>query len=504
MGEKTESLTSQVLDLTRAVLAEIPDGANADLIREVERKLGEPLRVAVAGRLKAGKSTLVNALLRQRVAPVDVGECTKVVTWFRYGHQERAEVEPRGDVPGWTVSLTAEGQLPRSIGADPATIESVTVWLSNEALRSLTIIDTPGLDSLDATSSSATEELLALGEASRAALAQADALIFLLPSLTKGDEERLIAFRSLFIGSGLSALSTLGVLSKVDKLTEADGDDPMVTAREIAARCRSALGSTVSNVLPLIGLLAETADADVFTGADAHALRRLADCEPDTLEMCLLSADWFLDSDDLPLSRADRERLLTILDLYGLRRAVDMVRAGHSEPSTLVAELRRRSGIEDLRRLLDQHFARRADALKAHAALSDLERISYLPGDDREGRPLRDLREEIERVRADPAMHQLQELEALRLWSAGEVSLPPELDAELQRLTIEDEPPARLGLASDATNDDCAKRALQRAAVWLAFQNDARTDRRSERVASIMRESLMILWARCDGQRSDA
>ena len=41
--------------------------------------LGEPRRLAIAGRVKAGKSTLVNALVGRMVAPTRAGECTKVV-----------------------------------------------------------------------------------------------------------------------------------------------------------------------------------------------------------------------------------------------------------------------------------------------------------------------------------------------------------------------------------------------------------------------------------------
>src|SRR3954462_1821443 len=52
---------------------------------EVLRRLGAPLQVAVAGRIKSGKSTLVNALIGRRVAPTDIGECTRLVTRFQYG-----------------------------------------------------------------------------------------------------------------------------------------------------------------------------------------------------------------------------------------------------------------------------------------------------------------------------------------------------------------------------------------------------------------------------------
>ena len=43
----------------------------------VRDRLDEPLRVAIAGRVKAGKSTLLNALVGERLAPTDAGECTR-------------------------------------------------------------------------------------------------------------------------------------------------------------------------------------------------------------------------------------------------------------------------------------------------------------------------------------------------------------------------------------------------------------------------------------------
>src|SRR3981081_4455773 len=60
--------------------------------REVLRRLAGPLQVAVAGWIKSGKSTLVNALIGRRVAPTDIGECTRLVPRFQYGTVDRIEV----------------------------------------------------------------------------------------------------------------------------------------------------------------------------------------------------------------------------------------------------------------------------------------------------------------------------------------------------------------------------------------------------------------------------
>src|SRR5690606_31682359 len=84
---------STLLERTRRALARATDvyrGTDAGhRLAELARRLDEPLRVAVAGRIKAGKSTLLNALIGEQLAPTDAGECTRIVTWYRDGHTYR-------------------------------------------------------------------------------------------------------------------------------------------------------------------------------------------------------------------------------------------------------------------------------------------------------------------------------------------------------------------------------------------------------------------------------
>ena len=152
----------------------------------------DPLRLAVVGRVKSGKSTLVNALLGQRVARVDASECTRAVTWFSYGHQEQVVVHAR-DGRSWTRAFAPDGFLPADLGAAPEEIDAVEVVLCNAALAGLTVIDTPGLDSLTADAGARTDAFLGLDGASRHALSVADAVLFLVPQLTRDDDRRLRA-----------------------------------------------------------------------------------------------------------------------------------------------------------------------------------------------------------------------------------------------------------------------------------------------------------------------
>ena len=64
------------------------------VIAELERRLREPLRLAIAGMVKAGKSTLLNAMLGEQIAPTDAGECTRLVTWYRYSATPTITLHP--------------------------------------------------------------------------------------------------------------------------------------------------------------------------------------------------------------------------------------------------------------------------------------------------------------------------------------------------------------------------------------------------------------------------
>ncbi|MCW1957336.1 MAG: dynamin family protein, partial [Mycobacterium sp.] len=84
-----------------------------DVLAELHRisvRLNQPIRIALAGTLKSGKSTLVNALVGECIAPTDATEATRIVTWYRHGAIPKASANlaggRRGDDPD---TGTAEG-----------------------------------------------------------------------------------------------------------------------------------------------------------------------------------------------------------------------------------------------------------------------------------------------------------------------------------------------------------------------------------------------------------
>jgi ribosome biogenesis GTPase A len=123
-------------------------------LRQHLARFEEPLRVAVAGKVKAGKSTLLNALVGEEIAPTDAGECTRVVTWYQDGPSPKVLMIPRqGQARQLTVSRR-DGALVIDLGGTPAErVDRLVVDWPSQSLRTTALIDTPGIASLSADTS---------------------------------------------------------------------------------------------------------------------------------------------------------------------------------------------------------------------------------------------------------------------------------------------------------------------------------------------------------------
>ena len=464
----TGPLTTRLATLC-ADLASQVDPQAAGQLRQVRRRLGEPIRVAIAGRLKAGKSTLVNALIGRRVAPTAVGECTRVVTRFRYGPADRVDVVCR-DGARHSLPLDEDGMIPRRLGVPLSRVGYVDVTLTSAPLTELTVVDTPGLESADAVVDGRARAAVGgapfdedIGADSTAEVAAAEAVVYVFTQAVRADDVRALeTFRSATARLASTPINALGVFGKVDTLAGGAGD-PWPVAVPLAERQSALLARTVADVIPVVGLLAETAQAGRLTDADTTALRRLAGA-PD-LAVLLASVDLFRDRPS-PVPRDRRERLLALLDLYGVGFAVAQLAA---DPGMGTAELVRRltaaSGFPRLAGTLEQTFRWRADAIKAGWALT---RLSDLAGHAREDRGREVLRDAVDRLLRDPAYHRLRLLQAAQRVASGAVPMPVEWAQELTRLATSEDARWILRLP-DAGPAELAAAAVRAANRWRAY-----------------------------------
>ena len=508
-------LSQAVGSMCTALLSQVSPRTAAG-VSEVLRRLDTPLQLAVAGRIKSGKSTLVNALIGRRVAPTDVGECTRLVTRFQYGTVDRIEVV-FGDGRRSTLPFAPDGGIPADLGIDLAGVSHLEAYLTSALLADITVIDTPGLGSLDAASVSRTEALLGgtgiegvraslhgnadepapegkLDPVSQFAVAGAEAVVYVFTQAVRSDDTLVLAaFTAATASRDAGPVNALAVLNKADTIVTdsvqgADGDHRKA-ARILARSQADLLRPRVADVLPVIGLLAETTETGAFTAADAEALRALTTIEPALFGAMTMAGDLFTEM-DAPLDRPTRVRLLQLLDLFGISEAVRILR---SEPSISAGELRRRlldaSGFGDLRRRLGEVFRSRADGIKASAALASMAALAAASGDWAERQRVHDA---IEVLLQRPEAHQLRLLEALTLVSTGAVAMPADLTAEILRLGGSVRPEDQLGLGS-APAEVLQAAALERAGWWRSFASFGATPAQS-RVAHVVHRAYFLLW----------
>ncbi|MFE3545236.1 dynamin family protein [Nocardia sp. NPDC059177] len=411
------------------------DPAAMALLAECDERLRQPLRVALAGSIKAGKSTLLNALAGQSIAPTDATECTRVVTWYRTGATPTVTAFAADGASANVVvrrgagahGLTFELDDLRWNPAGQRTVDHLEVRWPTPTLARTTIIDTPGTSSLSREVSERTMRLLtpADSDADPTRVPGADAVVYLLRRLDAAD---LHFLEQLGAGGPAGPLGVVGVVSRADEIS-AGRLDALHSARQVAARFATELERTglCQAVIPVAGLLAFA--AATLTQPEFTAFAALAALPADALELALLSADRFARPDlDLPVPPPMRAQLLDRFGMFGVRMATELVRTGVGDAAALAAELAARSGIDELRTVLDVQFGQRADQLKAHSALTTLDRVlTAHPGTRAD-----ELLPRVRTLLAD--VHGFAELRLLGRLRTDELPLPPEDLAELFRL----------------------------------------------------------------------
>lgn len=358
---------------TQAYQADPAYRQRPDVHYELERigaRLNQPIRIALAGTLKAGKSTLVNALVGEDIAPTDATEATRIVTWFRHGPTPKVTANHRGG----RRSNVPIGRDPNEGGLtfdfatlDPEDIIDLDVeWPASELIDT-TIIDTPGTSSLSRDVSERTLRLLVPEDG----VPRVDAVVFLLRTLNAADIALLKQIGEL-VGGSAGALGVIGVASRADEIG-AGRIDAMLSAKDVATRFTAEMErtGTCQAVVPVSGLLALT--ARTLRQSEFVALEKLAGVDAAELTKAMLSVDRFVREDSsLPVDAATRAALLDRFGMFGIRISIAVLRAGVSDSVALADELLERSGLVALREVIDQQFAQRSDLLKAHTALLSL------------------------------------------------------------------------------------------------------------------------------------
>lgn len=389
MSFKTEVV--QMLNDLSAIAAARPATAHLSYdILQLGERLNEPLRVAVAGMIKAGKSTLINALLQNKWAVTGNLETTYNVSWFRYADtgyckvvfEDHSSMEISLDEwRKWSVRETGT-----SSGFNKE-VKHLEIYLPVNTLKELELIDTPGLNSIYRTDSANSLNALGVGGKldthERNSLREAsiaDALIYVVnkPAGVE-DQQFLLQFNGGQYGV-ISAINSIAVLTQVD-LNEGEAT---LEANMQKARARLKLkmtSKTVSSMLytflPVMGKPVE--GLGLLQNSDWEALSALSGIDPIALAKAMRNKSVFVSRPGLEISQSvpaepTRERLADLLTLAGIDYVISMLKSG-ADRDEIASSLFIDSGVADLKNVLVNHFTRRSLIIKVRYIFSRLQTI---------------------------------------------------------------------------------------------------------------------------------
>lgn len=509
----------------------------ADALRLAADRLGEPLRLAVVGQIKRGKSTLVNALLGEQVAVSGQLELTFTVSEFQHGDERAVRV--------WYKDGSSDGPLPPRHLADLTTrnpaaldtlrrIAAVEYAMPNDLLRDFRLVDTPGLGSVHSDDSRNSAVYLGLADGTLTGLerteaqrvlaamnrtmrdvhadstrraATADAMVYLFSrGMRDADAETVTRFLGPAAG-GATPLRAFGVLSRSDEYWPPGRDqrgrpdpvtyDPMRAAAVIADRylARPAIGAMFYAILPVAGLAGLGAQS--LTGAELDLLGELSRADARMRVRALRDAGRFATEPGLPgiaLPAPARKQLIDRLGAWGTHLACQYLHDGLSD-GQMRARLVADSGITALRDLIVRHFGNRAAIIKADRSVRDavgeVARARLAVRRDGNAQPpaLDDIATRLEDLRRTD--HGTAEVAALGAYYRGELALPGELAAGLLAVTGEQgtAAAARLGLPEGTPAAALRAAAEGHADAWARLENDPSADRATRTAARTIRRS---------------
>lgn len=121
-----------------------------EYLETLKRKCSKDLHVVLMGEVKSGKSTLLNALAGEVVSPVGITETTAAIINVCYGKKRLAEIRYKnGNSKTSSIeSILSELDVNKGNSEYFKNCQEVYIWLPNDSLRAMSLVDTPGLNTL--------------------------------------------------------------------------------------------------------------------------------------------------------------------------------------------------------------------------------------------------------------------------------------------------------------------------------------------------------------------
>lgn len=485
------SLKSEIYSLLNdaaRLCSDCPEASSLlESINEMKNRLNTPLRVAVVGVMKAGKSTFMNALMNKNILDTGELETTYTVGWFRYAETPSLTIcfrdgstqdEPFENLQEWTVRTSANEKL--------NDVKYVIIYYPSEALRHMEFIDTPGLNSIYGTDAQNTLDFLSIkgSEDTLSEASNADAVIYAFSRSTSGfDKEILESFHSG--GKNMSTpINSVGILTKADisGIWDIFEEQTPVESAKIVSETIMNNSDIKKQLFSVFPVCAKAIDGYFkLDDEDWLALKRIAQYDLQNLKDNLYDAHMFATSNDSEMELFGpvriRKKLIQILGQYGILEIVRQLQNNKSEIE--IGEiLQEKCGISSIQKIINSHFGNRTFLIKSQyilnyfgSVLSNIKKASLY--NSKIFCICSQIEEELDELLIS---HQtLNELKILQMYYNGQLNFDDEQEQyDFLRITGEFGRSAekRLGVDNGSSISQLKERAKEKVEFWHSKSGD--------------------------------
>lgn len=355
--------------------------------KSLQREINEPCVLAVAGKVKVGKSFLINALLGVDLAITGTTETTATINVFKRGKPLSKDKPVLCQWIDGTKEWKSKDFLDTLQGTDEETlnisskIDRLTFYVDdNPLLEDVVLVDTPGIgadvgedgDSHQIQTDAYFNLRQRHQKDTQNLSSNADAVLYLFNAEsgpTSADKEFISALNNN--GMGLTALNGIGILSKIDK---------NISQSENIPQFEQMFEKELFKIVPASAALSKYIPTYDEALSIQKQLRTGFDSEQ-WFKIAIKSERTFLDN-KLPHCTLSIDERQTILNNFAksdlawssFRLIATELYYSKNVQST-INNLVTISGIQRLNDLIHNHFFSRSRQLRCHRILNDMKRI---------------------------------------------------------------------------------------------------------------------------------
>lgn len=354
-------------------------------IATLQAELNAPCVLAVAGRVKAGKSCLVNSLLGIDLAMTGTTETTATINIFKKGDPPSKEkpilciyVDGHKDWVSKEFLDSLQGTSDEAL-SKTAQIEKLIMYISdNPLLDYVTLVDTPGIGAEVGEDGDShqihTDTYFKLRERHQQDTINlsntADAVIYLFNTVPTETDKSFLS--SLYDGgNGLTSINGIGVLSKVDKDITQIGNIP---------KFEKEFERNLFTIMPTSAALEKYLPSKE-KAVELRKILKKGFSEEKGFVLGMGSETAFL-HDKLPFCNLSVQERKDILDGFSKN---DLAWSSFShiakeiyyadDIDVALQKIKNIGGIEQLRNLIFEHFFKRSNLLRCNKVLDEQKRI---------------------------------------------------------------------------------------------------------------------------------